>query len=80
MHHCHYTFITDPLPSHIYQISYNKHIYFRRELNQLLKAWEAMRLGKDAQIASLIERGKRMEEDVAEKTRTIDALRRKLFS
>ena len=39
-----------------------------------------MRLGKDAQIASLIERGKRMEEDIAEKTRTIDALRRKLFT
>ena len=49
-----------------------------RELNQLLKAWEAMRIGKDAQIASLIERGKRNEEDAAEKARTVEALRRKL--
>lgn len=48
------------------------------ELNQLLKAWEAMRLGKDAQIAALLERGKRNEEDAAEKARTVEALRRKL--
>jgi hypothetical protein len=27
-----------------------------RELNHMLKAWEAMRLGKDAQIAALMER------------------------
>jgi hypothetical protein len=34
-----------------------------KELKLILKAWEAMRMGKDAQIASLIERGKRHEED-----------------
>ena len=50
----------------------------RRELNQMLKAWEAMRLGKDAQIASLMEKVKRHEEDGAEKARTVEALRRKL--
>lgn len=44
----------------------------------MLKAWEAMRLGKDAQIAALMERNKRMEEDSAEKARTVDALRRKI--
>ncbi len=44
----------------------------------MLKAWEAMRLGKDAQIAALMERAKRHEEDAAEKARTVDALRRKL--
>jgi hypothetical protein len=49
-----------------------------RELNHMLKAWEAMRLGKDAQIAALMERAKRHEEDAAEKTRTVEALRRKL--
>eukprot|EP00955_Chlamydomonas_euryale_P094965 364904-Chlamydomonas_euryale.AAC.5 len=49
-----------------------------RELKQLLKAWEAMRLGKDAQIAALIERCKRHEEDAMEKARTVEALRRKL--
>lgn len=59
---------------------YCPHPLCNRELNQLLKAWEAMRLGKDAQIASLIERGKRNEEDAAEKARTVEALRRKLAS
>lgn len=49
-----------------------------RELNHMLKAWEAMRLGKDAQIAALMERCKRHEEDAAEKARTVEALRRKL--
>ena len=49
-----------------------------RELNHMLKAWEAMRLGKDAQIAALMERSKRHEEDAAEKARTVEALRRKL--
>ncbi|GLC75427.1 hypothetical protein PLESTF_001635600 [Pleodorina starrii] len=49
-----------------------------RELNSMLQAWEAMRLGKDAQIAALLERCKRHEEDAAEKARTIEALRRKL--
>lgn len=44
----------------------------------MLKAWEAMRLGKDAQIAALMERCKRHEEDSAEKTRTVEALRRKV--
>ncbi|GAX83910.1 hypothetical protein CEUSTIGMA_g11334.t1 [Chlamydomonas eustigma] len=51
-----------------------------RELNNLLQAWEAMRLGKDAQIASLIERNKRNEEANAEKSRTIEALRRQIFN
>mmetsp|Transcript_10478 Transcript_10478/g.24788 ORF Transcript_10478/g.24788 Transcript_10478/m.24788 type:complete len:655 (+) Transcript_10478:228-2192(+) len=49
-----------------------------RELNHMLKAWEAMRLGKDAQIASLMERCKRHEEEAAEKARSVDSLRRKL--
>lgn len=44
----------------------------------MLKAWEAMRLGKDAQISALTERCKRHEEDAAEKARTVEALRRKL--
>ena len=44
----------------------------------MLKAWEAMRLGKDAQIAALMERCKRHEEDAGEKARTVEALRRKL--
>lgn len=44
----------------------------------MLKAWEAMRLGKDAQIASLMERCKRHEEEAAEKARSVDSLRRKL--
>lgn len=44
----------------------------------MLQAWEAMRLGKDAQIAALLERCKRHEEDAAEKARTVEALRRKL--
>lgn len=51
-----------------------------RELNGMLKAWEAMRLGKDAQIAALTDKCKRLEEDTAEKVRTVDALRRKLTS
>lgn len=33
----------------------------------MLKAWEAMRLGKDAQITGLLNRCKRHEEDAAEK-------------
>ena len=44
----------------------------------MLQAWEAMRLGKDAQIAALLERCKRHEEDAAEKARTVEALRRKV--
>jgi hypothetical protein len=47
-----------------------------RELNQMLKAWEAMRLGKDAQIAALMDKVKRNEEEVMEKGVTVDALRR----
>ena len=50
-----------------------------RELNSMLKAWEAMRLSKDAQIAALMERCKRYDEDIAEKGRSNDALRRKLM-
>jgi hypothetical protein len=49
-----------------------------REMNAMLKAWEAMRLGKDAQISALMERSKRQEEEAAEKARTVEALRRKL--
>ncbi|GFR46394.1 hypothetical protein Agub_g7976, partial [Astrephomene gubernaculifera] len=49
-----------------------------RELNAMLQAWEALRLGKDAQISALMERCKRHEEDAAEKARTVEALRRKL--
>ncbi len=44
----------------------------------MLKAWEAMRLGKDAQIAALMERCKRHEEEAAEKARTVEALRNKV--
>jgi hypothetical protein len=44
----------------------------------MLKAWEAMRLGKDAQIAALLERVKRTEEECAERGRTAEALRRKV--
>lgn len=50
-----------------------------RELNSMLKAWEAMRLSKDAQIAALMERCKRYDEDIAEKGRSNEALRRKLM-
>jgi hypothetical protein len=49
-----------------------------RELNSMLKAWEAMRLSKDAQIAALMDRCKRYDEDAAEKGRSLEALRRKL--
>jgi hypothetical protein len=45
----------------------------------MLKAWEAMRLSKDAQIAALMERCKRYDEDIAEKGRSNEALRRKLM-
>lgn len=34
-----------------------------RELNHMLEAWEAMRVGKDAQIAALMERCLRLEEE-----------------
>jgi hypothetical protein len=44
----------------------------------MLKAWEAMRLSKDAQIAALMDRCKRYDEDAAEKGRSLEALRRKL--
>lgn len=45
----------------------------------MLKAWEAMRLSKDAQIAALMERCKRYDEDIAEKGRSNESLRRKLM-
>lgn len=32
-----------------------------RELNHMLRAWEAMRAGKDAQMSALIERCRRLE-------------------
>ena len=48
------------------------------ELGSMLKAWEAMRLSKDAQIAALMERCKRYDEDLHEKSRSNEALRRKL--
>ena len=40
-----------------------------RELNQMLKAWEAMRHSKDQQIAQLVARCKKFEEEAAEKNR-----------
>jgi hypothetical protein len=49
-----------------------------RDLQQMLKAWDAMRLGKDAQIAALIERCKRYEEEKQEQARTVESLRRKI--
>jgi hypothetical protein len=49
-----------------------------RDLQQMLKAWDAMRLGKDAQIAALIERCKRYEEEKQEQSRTVESLRRKI--
>ncbi len=49
-----------------------------RELHGLLKAWDAMRLGKDAQIAALMERSKRHEEEKEEQARTVESLRRKI--
>ena len=46
-----------------------------RELNQMLKAWEAMRHSKDSQIAQLVERCRKFELDAAEKARAVDSLR-----
>ncbi|CAD7701268.1 unnamed protein product [Ostreobium quekettii] len=34
-----------------------------RELYHMLEAWEAMRLGKDAQIAALMERCRRVDQE-----------------
>ena len=44
-----------------------------RELNQMLKAWEAMRHSKDRQIEQLVERCRKFEEEAAEKSRAVDA-------
>ena len=49
-----------------------------RELNQMLKAWEAMRHSKDQQIAQLVERCRKFEEEAADKARAIDAMRSRL--
>ena len=49
-----------------------------RELNQMLKAWEAMRHSKDRQIEQLVERCRKFEEEAAEKSRAVDAMRRRL--
>ena len=49
-----------------------------RELNQMLKAWEAMRHSKDKQIAQLVERCKRFEDDSFEKQRSVDAMRARM--
>ena len=49
-----------------------------RELNQMLKAWEAMRHSKDKQIAQLVERCRKFEEEAADKARAIDAMRSRL--
>ena len=49
-----------------------------RELNQMLKAWEAMRHSKDKQIAELVERCRKFEEEAAEKSRAVEAMRRRV--
>eukprot|EP00892_Ulva_mutabilis_P009838 jgi/Ulvmu1/7226/UM035_0012.1 len=64
---------------HSMQVALEKRNQEVRELNSMLKAWEAMRLSKDAQIAALMERCKRYDEDIAEKGRSNEALRRKLM-
>ena len=38
-----------------------------RELSHMLRAWEAMRAGKDQQIAQLVELSKRFEEESHQK-------------
>ena len=49
-----------------------------RELNQSLKAWDAIRLAKDAQVAALMEKTRRHEEESGDRLRAIDSLRKKL--
>ena len=49
-----------------------------KELNKMLKAWEAMRICKDSQISALLEKCKQYEEQVAEKSRSVEALRCKI--
>ena len=49
-----------------------------RELNQMLKAWEAMRHSKDKQFAELVERCRKFEEEAAEKSRAVEAMRRRV--
>ena len=44
----------------------------------MLKAWEAMRHSKDQQIAQLVERCRKFEEEAADKARAIDAMRSRL--
>ena len=46
-----------------------------RELNQMLKAWEAMRHSKDAQIEKLVERCRAFEEEAKEKARAVESMR-----
>ena len=47
-----------------------------RELNRMLKAWEAMRHSKDAQIEKLVERCKKFEDEATEKARAIESMRK----
>lgn len=49
-----------------------------RELNKMLKAWEAMRICKDSQINALLDKCKLYEDQVAEKSRALGALREKI--
>eukprot|EP00240_Pyramimonas_obovata_P006627 CAMPEP_0118952484 /NCGR_PEP_ID=MMETSP1169-20130426/54927_1 /TAXON_ID=36882 /ORGANISM="Pyramimonas obovata, Strain CCMP722" /LENGTH=162 /DNA_ID=CAMNT_0006899749 /DNA_START=26 /DNA_END=514 /DNA_ORIENTATION=- len=46
-----------------------------RELSHMLRAWEAMRAGKDQQIAQLVELSKRFEQDSAEKARSLEKIK-----
>ena len=48
-----------------------------RELSHMLRAWEAMRAGKDQQIAQLVELSRRFEEESHQKTRHMQALRQR---
>ena len=49
-----------------------------RELNQMLKAWEAMRHSKDAQIEKLVERCRKFEDEAAEKARAVESMRNRV--
>ena len=49
-----------------------------KELNKMLKAWEAMRICKDSQINALLDKCKLYEDQVSEKSRALGALRQKI--
>ena len=51
-----------------------------RELNQMLKAWEAMRHSKDAQIEKLVERCRKFEDEAADKARAVESMRNRVES